>query len=640
MKVLVLEDDTGVGNVLEACLQKWQQEAVLTSNGRQALEMLAREHFDLLIVDWQVPVLSGTELVRKVRKMERYRQLPVLMISGRAGKSDIVEAVGAGINGFLNKPFTPAQLRDKIADVWKRRNKPSIDQALEQVIQGSKSFDPAGEGPLVLFGEATNTVEGLRRPDRRAAAQYMIRAAHAIEEANSADSDLGMGYLIETRTHDIILRLKRRAVRKRLKLMLTSTDCSGDAYLLMRSININKKDDFATVLVCGEKDNMPASVKAELEKLEVAVYQRAELDESLLREIIDEHVVKQVRYGESAEGTPEERAHRRLEDGLERIDYLPVLPQVYQKIIKLAYNEDSDLREWAQVIKIDPLTCSVVLRQARQAKKPFEQRMNAIERAVVQLERKELIELVGSEEVHRHTIQFERSGFMLGEFWRHNLAVAFAAYLLTFPLDEAERTPEQEKRFASFRLGEIELDELRRIDLPARLGLDPAAEEPYLAGLVHDVGKAAMVQIYPDLYGQIEQEMKKQDWSVGMAAVERKLTQGMDHGQAGATLARAWGFDPELARIIETHHAPAVDDAFAWLIAFADLIGQTVCPFPAAARYPFDEQWSAQGLEAVKSMLPAGFSEQTYLSPEDFCFLGRLFAPIVKRLVDERDKAF
>lgn len=174
--------------------------------------------------------------------------------------------------------------------------------------------------------------------------------------------------------------------------------------------------------------------------------------------------------------------------------------------------------------------------------------MNAIERAIFQLERKKLIELVGSEKVHRHTIQFERSGFMLGDFWRHNLAVAFAAYLLTFPLEEDKRTPEQEKRYASFCIGASELDELRRIDLPARLGLDPDTEEPYLAGLIHDVGKAAMVQVHPDLYGLILEETGKRDWAVGMALAERGLTQRIDHCQAGG------GQGLELRRRTDPYH--------------------------------------------------------------------------------------
>jgi putative nucleotidyltransferase with HDIG domain len=639
MKVLVLEDDEGVGSVLEACLQKWKQETLLVADGHEAFENLTQGDYDLLVVDWHVPGLSGTELVRKIRKMDRYKQLPVLMISGQAGRSDIVEAIEAGINGFLGKPFTPAQLRQKIADVWKRRHKPSVDQALERVIQGHKDFDPTEDGPLIIFGEATNTLDGLRRPDRRSVARYMMRAVHVIDQANEEDPDLGMGYLIETRTHDIILRLKRRAVRKRLKLMLTSTDCGGDAYMLMRSVNINKKDDFATVLVCGKNDNIPNSVKAELEKMDVTVYQRSELDDQVLKEIIDEHVIKQVQYGEGADGTPGQRARRRLTDGLAGIDHLPVLPQVYQKVIKLAYNERSDMRDWAQAIKVDPLTCSIILRRARSMDPPFEQRMNAIERAVVQLDRESLIQLVGSEEVHRNSIQFERSGFNLEAFWRHNLAVAFAAYLLTFPLEDDRRTPEQEKRFASFRIGEIELEELRRINLSARLELDPRCEEPYLAGLVHDIGKAAMVQIFPDFYQQVHDEQEKQEWRCGMAAAERTLSEGMDHTAAGAILAKAWGFDPELIRVIENHHAPEENDAFVWLIAFADLIGQAVCPFPVAANYPFDPKWNMQSLEAIQELLPPGFADQDFLAPEDFCFLGRLFAPIIRKLVDERQKA-
>ena len=133
MKVLVLEDDEGVGGIIAACLEKWRQEATLVHDGQAAWDSLQSTSYDLLITDWQVPSLSGTELVKRLRQTPAYRKLPVLMISGRAGKGDIVEAVQVGINGFLTKPFTPAQLRDKIASVWKSRNRITLDQAIQQI---------------------------------------------------------------------------------------------------------------------------------------------------------------------------------------------------------------------------------------------------------------------------------------------------------------------------------------------------------------------------------------------------------------------------------------------------------------------------------------------------------------------------
>jgi CheY-like chemotaxis protein len=163
----------------------------------------------LLITDWQVPFLSGTELVKRLRQIPAYRKLPVLMISGRAGKGDIVEAVQVGINGFLTKPFTPAQLRDKIASVWKSRNRITLDQAIQQICQGHQAFDPADDNPVILIGEATNDPAGLKRADRKDLVAYLTHLTRAIDQANKEDPDLRLGYLIETGTHDIVLRLKK-----------------------------------------------------------------------------------------------------------------------------------------------------------------------------------------------------------------------------------------------------------------------------------------------------------------------------------------------------------------------------------------------------------------------------------------------
>lgn len=306
------------------------------------------------------------------------------------------------------------------------------------------------------------------------------------------------------------------------------------------------------------------------------------------------------------------------------------------RIQALAEDDASDIRAWAEAIKGDPAALSVILRQARLADPPYDGRMNAIERAVGQLGKEQVVALVGDPKALHRTQLFERSGFVLEDFWHHNLAVAYAASLLAFPLQLDQQTPEQQQRLASFKIPELELEELRRIDLPGRLGLDPTRDEPYLAGLVHDLGKVAMVQAYPQWYAQIEAALKERGWQTGMTRLEASLADGFDHAAAGGALAEAWGFDDELCRVIRSHHRPDPDDALSWLVGFADVIGQRVCPFPLASHYPFDPAWSVQGLDRIKDLLPQGFGEQAWLSAEEFCFVGRLWAPVVRQLVDQR----
>src|SRR5207247_10414142 len=86
-------------------------------DGEQALATLASEAVDLVITDWAMPSMSGPDLVRAIRSSPTHGKLPVLMITGIAQTEDIVEAIEAGVNGYIVKPFAPQTLKEKIQEL-------------------------------------------------------------------------------------------------------------------------------------------------------------------------------------------------------------------------------------------------------------------------------------------------------------------------------------------------------------------------------------------------------------------------------------------------------------------------------------------------------------------------------------------
>ncbi len=95
-------NDLGYPNVTEA------------DNGAAALPLLKGGQFDFLITDWNMPGMSGLELLRQVRADERLAKLPVLMLTAEAKREQIVEAAQAGVSGYVIKPFIAATLKEKI----------------------------------------------------------------------------------------------------------------------------------------------------------------------------------------------------------------------------------------------------------------------------------------------------------------------------------------------------------------------------------------------------------------------------------------------------------------------------------------------------------------------------------------------
>lgn len=101
--------DLGYANVTEA------------DDGNTALPLLKEGKFDILITDWNMPGMPGLELLKNVRADARLGKMPVLMLTAEAKREQIVEAVQAGVSGYVIKPFTAATLKEKIDKILAAR---------------------------------------------------------------------------------------------------------------------------------------------------------------------------------------------------------------------------------------------------------------------------------------------------------------------------------------------------------------------------------------------------------------------------------------------------------------------------------------------------------------------------------------
>lgn len=115
MRFLVVDDSTTMRRIIINTLNKvGYQDCSEASNGREGIERLTTSGADMVITDWNMPEMSGIEFIRAIRATASMKHLPVLMVTTNAAKDDIVEALRAGINSYVVKPFTPETIREKI----------------------------------------------------------------------------------------------------------------------------------------------------------------------------------------------------------------------------------------------------------------------------------------------------------------------------------------------------------------------------------------------------------------------------------------------------------------------------------------------------------------------------------------------
>ncbi len=120
MNILIVDDSRIMRNIVKNSLSQSKTfyfETIEAANGADALNIIKRGGIDLLLLDWNMPMLNGIDLVKKLRAMEEYKKLPIIMITSEAAKYNVIEAVKAGVNDYLIKPIQDKDLTKKIEQV-------------------------------------------------------------------------------------------------------------------------------------------------------------------------------------------------------------------------------------------------------------------------------------------------------------------------------------------------------------------------------------------------------------------------------------------------------------------------------------------------------------------------------------------
>ena len=115
MNALVVEDSTTIRMILKVVLGKLGFAVVEASNGREGLERLREmTQTDVVLVDWNMPEMDGLDFVRAVRADRGYDVLPLVMVTTNTELENVTEALSAGANEYIMKPFTSDMIREKL----------------------------------------------------------------------------------------------------------------------------------------------------------------------------------------------------------------------------------------------------------------------------------------------------------------------------------------------------------------------------------------------------------------------------------------------------------------------------------------------------------------------------------------------
>ncbi|MBW1796530.1 MAG: chemotaxis response regulator CheY [Deltaproteobacteria bacterium] len=121
MKVLVVDDFATMRRILKNVLKQIGFTNIIEADdGSTALSVLKKNKVDLIMSDWNMPKVSGLELLKAVRSDESMKNIPFLMVTAEGQKDSVIQAVQAGVSNYIVKPFTAETIKEKLEQIFKK----------------------------------------------------------------------------------------------------------------------------------------------------------------------------------------------------------------------------------------------------------------------------------------------------------------------------------------------------------------------------------------------------------------------------------------------------------------------------------------------------------------------------------------
>jgi two-component system phosphate regulon response regulator PhoB len=202
--ILVVEDEPAIVELLEVHLVDAGYEVRVALDAEGARRQLNERLPDLVLLDWMLPGQSGLALARQLRGDPRTRELPIIMVTARAGEADKVAGLEAWVDDYVTKPFSPRELKARIQAVLRRRAPEAVQQTLRL---GRLMLD----GVAHRVSAAGNDV-ALGPTEFKLLRFLMTRPDRVLSRAQLLDGVWGDHVYIEERTVDVHIRRLRAAL--------------------------------------------------------------------------------------------------------------------------------------------------------------------------------------------------------------------------------------------------------------------------------------------------------------------------------------------------------------------------------------------------------------------------------------------
>ena len=203
-RLLVVEDEQALVTMLRYNLEREGFEVSEAADGEEALLRIAEDKPDLVLLDWMLPLVSGLEVCRRLRRSPQTRTLPVILLTARGEEADRVRGLENGADDYVVKPFSPSELVARV-------------RALIRRAQPTAEADVLKYGGVAMDLVAHRVTRGARAvhlgPTEYRLLQHLLRYPRRVfSREQLLDAVWGHGIYIEPRTVDVHIRRLRKAL--------------------------------------------------------------------------------------------------------------------------------------------------------------------------------------------------------------------------------------------------------------------------------------------------------------------------------------------------------------------------------------------------------------------------------------------
>ena len=207
--ILIVEDEADIANLVKYHLEKEGLAARTVGDGKQALELIVRDHPSLIILDLMLPGTDGLEVCRRLRAQSATQGIPIIMLTARAEEVDRILGLEMGADDYMPKPFSPRELVARVKAVLRRTAAPTAPSEAP-VSAGNLRLDPArhqvtkGDRPIELSAMEFRLLEFFLRHRGRVYTRTQL-----------LDQVWGQDRFVEPRTVDVHIRRLREKIEDR-----------------------------------------------------------------------------------------------------------------------------------------------------------------------------------------------------------------------------------------------------------------------------------------------------------------------------------------------------------------------------------------------------------------------------------------